>query len=158
MNNSEKKEKSGTIALNRRARHDYALEDHFEAGLVLQGWEVKSLRAGRLQLVDSYVILKNGEAWLFNAQITPLGTVSTHFIPEPHRTRKLLLNKRELFKLAGAIQREGYTVIPLAVYWKKNKAKVEIALAKGKKNYDKRESEKNRDWQREKQKVMKKRR
>jgi SsrA-binding protein len=158
MNNSDKKEKSGTIALNRRARHDYALEDHFEAGIVLQGWEVKSLRAGRLQLQDSYVILKGNEAWLFNAQITPLGTVSTHFVAEPTRTRKLLLNQRELGKLAGAIQREGYTVIPLAAYWKKNKVKIEIALAKGKKNYDKRETEKRRDWDREKQKVMKKRR
>lgn len=157
MNNKEK-ENSGTIALNRRSRHDYHIEDRFEAGLVLQGWEVKSLRAGRLQLQDSYVIFKGGEGWLFNAQITPLGTVSTHFIAEPTRTRKLLLKQRELSKLAGAIQREGYTVIPLAVYWKKNKVKVEIALAKGKKNYDKRETEKRRDWEREKQQVMKKRR
>lgn len=143
-----------TIALNRRARHDYILEQRFEAGLVLQGWEVKSLRAGKAQLNDSYVHLKNGEAWLFNTLITPLATVSTHFTPEPTRSRKLLLTQRQLSQLFGAVNREGYTLIPLALYWKKNYVKVEIALAKGKKLYDKRETEKQRDWDRQKQRLL----
>lgn len=143
-----------TIALNRKARHDYFIEERFEAGLVLEGWEVKSLRDGRLQLSDSYVLLKNGEAWLFNAHITPLQTASTHINPNPTRSRKLLLNQRELNKLFGAVQKEGYTLIPLSVYWKHNRAKVEIALAKGKKDYDKRETEKRREWDREKQRIL----
>lgn len=147
-----------TIAVNRRARHDYHIEERFEAGLVLHGWEVKSLREGKVQLSESYVLLKNGEAWLFHAHISPLPTVSTHFIPDPLRTRKLLLNLRELSKLFGAVQREGYTVIPLSLYWKKNRVKVEIGLAKGKKLYDKRETEKRRDWEREKQRALRRRR
>lgn len=151
-------EENKTITVNRRARHDYHIEERFEAGLVLQGWEVKSLRANKVQLSDSYVLLKNGEAWLFNAHITPLPTVSTHFIPDPMRNRKLLLNMRELSKLFGAVQREGYTLIPLSMYWKKNRVKVEIGLAKGKKLYDKRETEKRRDWEREKQRAMRRRR
>jgi SsrA-binding protein len=146
-----------TIATNRKAHHDYFLEERFEAGLVLQGWEVKSLRAARVQLNDSYVLLKNGEAWLFNAHLSPLSTVSTHIHADPVRNRKLLLKQRELSRLFGAVQREGYTVIPLALYWKKNYAKLEIALAKGKKQYDKRETEKRRDWDRQKQQLLKKR-
>ncbi len=145
-----------TIAVNRKARHDYHIEDRYEAGLVLQGWEVKSIRDGRVQLNDSYVILRGGEAWLFNAHITPLTTASTHVHPEPTRSRKLLLNTRELSKLFGAVQREGYTLIPLSLYWKRNRVKVEVALAKGKKDYDKRETEKKRDWQRQKQRLFKK--
>ncbi|MGB6975882.1 MAG: SsrA-binding protein SmpB [Gammaproteobacteria bacterium] len=146
-----------TIATNRKAHHDYFLEERFEAGLVLQGWEVKSLRAARAQLNDSYVLLKRGEAWLFNAHFSPLSTVSTHIHADPVRNRKLLLNQRELSRLFGAVQREGYTVIPLALYWKKNRAKLEIALAKGKKQYDKRETEKRRDWDRQKQQLLKRR-
>lgn len=156
MNKQKNLTENKTIALNRRAKHEYQFEDRFEAGLVLQGWEVKSLREGKVQLHDSYVILKNGEAWLLNAQITPLKTVSTHFQPEPNRTRKLLLNNRELSKLFGAAKREGYTIIPLALYWKRNLVKVEIALAKGKKVYDKRETEKKRDWERQKQRIFRK--
>lgn len=143
-----------TIALNKKATHDYFVEERFEAGLVLEGWEVKALRAGRLQLKDSYVILRQGEAWLLNAHISPLPTASTHIQPDAERTRKLLLHARELSFLVGSVQRQGYTLIPLAVYWKKNRVKMEFGLAKGKKLHDKRQSEKERDWQREKQKIM----
>ena len=154
-----KKTTSGqrTIALNKKALHDYTIEQRFEGGLVLQGWEVKSLRAGKGQLKDSYVIMRRGEAWLLNSHISPLSTVSTHYIPEPERSRKLLLHARELSFLAGAVQREGYTLIPLAMYWKNNRAKIEFGLAKGKQLHDKRESEKSRDWAREKQRIMKSR-
>ena|SRR5262245_15073123 len=145
-----------TIALNKKAFHDYIIEQRFEAGLALEGWEVKSLRAGSLQLKDSYVVLRKGEAWLLNAHISPLTTVSTHIHPEPERSRKLLLHAKELSFLVGAVQRQGYTLVPLAVYWKKNRAKVEFGLAKGKKLYDKRETEKKREWQREKQRMLKK--
>ncbi len=144
-----------TIALNRKAHHDYLIEQRFEGGIVLEGWEVKSLRAGRAQLKDSYVIIHDGAAWLLNAHISPLNTVSTHFIPEPERSRKLLLHRKELNQLMGAAQRKGYTIIPLALYWKKNRVKLEFGLAKGKKQYDKRESEKSRDWEREKQRLTK---
>lgn len=154
-----KKTTSGqrTIALNKKALHDYTIEQRFEGGLVLQGWEVKSLRAGKVQLKDSYVIMRRGEAWLLNAHISPLNTVSTHYVAEPERSRKLLLHAKELSFLAGSVQREGYTLIPLALYWKHNRAKVEFGLAKGKQLHDKRESEKNRDWVREKQRIMKSR-
>jgi len=145
---------SSTIALNKKSRHDYHLEDRFEAGLVLEGWEVKSLRAGRVQLRDSYILLKNGEAFLFGALITPLPTVSTHFKPDPQRTRKLLLHRQELNKLIGAVERKGYALIPTAMFWKKGRAKLEIALAKGKQAHDKRASEKDRDWQRQKQRLL----
>jgi SsrA-binding protein len=146
---------SSTIALNKKSRHDYQLEERFEAGLVLEGWEVKSLRAGRVQIRDSYVLLKSGEAFLFGALITPLQTASTHIKPDPQRTRKLLLNRQELSKLIGAVERKGYTLIPTAMYWKRGRAKLEIALAKGKQLHDKRASEKDRDWQRQKQRIMK---
>lgn len=157
MSQQNKTNERPTIAVNRKAQHDYHLEERFEAGLVLQGWEVKSLRAGRGQLNDSYVLLKHGEAWLFNAHITPLNTVSTHIYADPLRNRKLLLNNRELSHLFGAVQRQGYTVIPLALYWKRNRVKIEIALAKGKKQYDKRETEKRRTWERQKQQLLKRR-
>jgi SsrA-binding protein len=153
--NKKQSTHDNTIAVNRKAYHDYTIEDRIEAGLVLQGWEVKSLRAGRGQLKDSYVVIRGGEAWLLNTHITPLNTVSTHFIAEPERTRKLLLHRKELNRLIGAIQREGYTIIPLKMYWNHGRAKIEIAYAKGKKLYDKRASEKDRDWQREKQRIMK---
>ncbi|MDT8388389.1 MAG: SsrA-binding protein SmpB [Thiogranum sp.] len=152
-----KKSPGSTIALNKRARHEYVLEDKQEAGLVLEGWEVKSLRAGKVQLVDAYVMLKNNEAFLFGALITPLQTASTHIQPDSRRTRKLLLHREELDKLIGAVERKGYALIPTAMYWKKGRAKLEIALAKGKKEHDKRASVKDRDWQRDKQRLMRSR-
>jgi len=148
-------ENDSLIADNRRARHDYTFEDRFEAGLVLLGWEVKSLRVGRLQLSESHVIIKNNAAWLINANIAPLPTVSTHITPDPERTRKLLLHEKELQKLIGAVQRKGYTIVPLNMHWKRGRAKIEIALAKGKKLHDKRQTEKDRDWQRQKQTIAK---
>jgi len=144
------------ICQNKKARFEYHIEETFEAGLVLEGWEVKSLRAGKAQLVDSYVLLKNNEAWLIGALITPLTTVSTHIKAEPTRTRKLLLSRKELDKLIGFTQQKGYTLIPLNMYWKKCRVKLAIALAKGKKLHDKRATEKARDWQREKQRILKK--
>jgi SsrA-binding protein len=152
--NSKKALQGSTIALNRRARHDYFIEQSIEAGLVLQGWEVKSLRSGRAQLTESYVVLKNGEAWLLGCHITPLATVSMHHShPDPTRTRKLLLHERELSKLAGSIMRKGYTLIALKLYWKKNRVKLEVGLAKGKQEHDKRASIKEKDWQREKMRL-----
>jgi SsrA-binding protein len=145
-----------TIAVNRKAHHEFSIEDHYEAGLVLQGWEIKSLRAGRVQLDQSYVLLKNNEAWLLGSLITPLLTASTHIHPDPQRTRKLLLHQSELNKLIGSVERKGYTLIPLKLYWKNNRIKLDIALAKGKKQHDKRATEKERDWAREKQRLMKK--
>ncbi len=150
----QKKQSPGTIALNKKALHDYFIEQKFEAGLVLAGWEVKSLRAGKAQLVDSYVLLKDGEAWLMGAHITPLTSASTHVIADPTRTRKLLLNKRELGKLFGAVQQKGYACVALSLYWKKHMIKCEIALAKGKKEFDKRHTEKERDSDREIQRAM----
>lgn len=144
----------GTIALNRKAKHEYHIFDRFEAGLVLTGWEVKSLRAGKCQLTDAYVIFKDGEAWLFGSHITPLTTASTHVIADPIRTRKLLLHAKEIARLMGSIGQDGYTCVPLAIYWKKNRVKCEVALVKGKKLHDKRETEKDRDWNRQKQRVI----
>jgi SsrA-binding protein len=143
-----------TIALNKKARHEYTLEDRLQAGLALQGWEVKSLRAGKVQLVDSYILLKGGEAFLLGALITPLPTASTHIQPEPTRTRKLLLHRDEIDRLVGAVDRKGYALIPTAMFWSKGRAKLEIALAKGKKEHDKRAALKERDWQRDKQRLM----
>jgi SsrA-binding protein len=145
---------SSTIALNKKAKHDYFIEEKFEAGLELQGWEVKSCREGKAQLTDSYVIFKNGEAWLLGARIQPLPSASTHFVTEPDRTRRLLLNKRELAKLIAAVERKGHTVVATAIYWKKHLIKCEIALAKGKASHDKRETERERDWDRQKQRLM----
>ena len=162
MGKAKKKKKPGTggstIALNKKSHHDYTLGERFEAGLVLEGWEVKSLRAGRVQLRDAYVLLKDGEAWLLGALITPLPTASTHIQPDPTRTRKLLLHREELNKLIGAVERKGYTLIPTAMYWKNGRAKLEIALAKGKQTHDKRATERERDWQRDKQRLLKGRR
>ncbi|HEU4600811.1 MAG TPA: SsrA-binding protein SmpB [Steroidobacteraceae bacterium] len=146
---------SALIAENRKARHDYFIEETYEAGLVLQGWEVKSMRAGRVQLKEGYVFIKNGEAFLFGAHVSALPTASTHVIPDPIRTRKLLLNKSELSGLIGAVERRGYTLVPLELYWKAGKAKLRIGLAKGKKEHDKRATSKDRDWQREKSRLMK---
>lgn len=152
----DKQKTNANIATNRKATHDYFIEERYEAGVSLLGWEVKSLRAGRVQLDQAYVLLKNGEAWLFGALITPLQTVSTHIIPDPQRTRKLLLKGREISKLIGSVERKGYTVVPLSLYWKNNYVKLEIGLAKGKKLHDKRASDKERDWKIEKQRLLKK--
>ena len=145
---------SGSIAQNKRARHDYLLEDKFEAGLALTGWEVKSMRESKVQLTESYVWLKDGEAWLLGAHITPLKTASTHVVADPTRTRKLLLHRRELAKIFAATQQKGRTCVALALYWKGNKIKCEIALGIGKKEHDKRATEKDRDWNREKRRIM----
>lgn len=146
---------SSTIALNKKARHDYLIEDTFEAGIVLQGWEVKSIRDGRVQMTDTYVMVKDGELYWLGGQITALLSASTHVNPEPSRARKLLLHRREIDKLIGAIDRKGYTLVPLKMYWKKGRAKLEIGLAKGKKEHDKRAADKDRDWNREKARIMK---
>ncbi|MFK5913906.1 MAG: SsrA-binding protein SmpB [Woeseiaceae bacterium] len=151
----DKKSNSNTIVLNKKARHDFNLEERFEAGMILEGWEVKSLRAGKVQIRDSYVFIKKNEAFLSSTVITPLETASTHIHPQPQRMRKLLLNRSEIDKLIGAIDRKGYTLVATAMYWKKGRAKLEIALAKGKKEHDKRASEKDRDWKREKARILK---
>ena len=143
------------IAENRRARHEYFIEESYEAGLSLMGWEVKSLRAGRAQLAEAYVFLKDAEAYLFGAHVSALPTASTHVIPDPIRTRKLLLNRAELNRLVGAVERRGYTLIPLELYWKGGRVKLKIGLARGKKEHDKRDTSKERDWQREKSRLMK---
>lgn len=146
---------SSKIALNKKARHDYFIEDTYEAGLVLEGWEVKSLREGRAQITESYVHIRNGEAWLLGAHITPLQTASTHISPDPTRTRKLLLNRNELDRLIGAVERKGYTLVPLNLHWSKGRTKLDIGLAKGKKQHDKRADKKDQDWQRQKARIMK---
>jgi SsrA-binding protein len=150
-----KDDKNPTIAENRQARHEYFIEETYEAGLSLQGWEVKSMRAGRVQLKEAYVFLKNAEAYLYGAHVSALPTASTHVIPDPIRTRKLLLNRAELSRLVGAVERKGYTLVPLEMYWKAGRAKLRIGLAKGKKEHDKRNTSKDRDWQREKSRLMK---
>jgi SsrA-binding protein len=152
---NQKQKTNSTIALNRKVQHEYFIEDRYEAGLVLRGWEVKSLRAGRVQLDQAYVLIKGNEAWLFGALITPLSTVSTHVTPDPTRTRKLLLHAGELKKLIGSVERKGYTLVPVCLYWKNNRVKLEIGLAKGKKLHDKRATEKERDWNRQKQRLLK---
>jgi SsrA-binding protein len=155
MAKSKDKDKAGgTIALNKRARHEYHIDRRFEAGIALEGWELKSLRAGRINFGDSYAIVRQGEIYLFGASIVPLISASTHVVAEDRRTRKLLLHRREIDELIGAVERKGYTLIPTALYWKGNKVKLELALARGKQAHDKRETEKQRDWDREKQRVM----
>lgn len=156
MNKPKKKKKpqSNTIALNKRARHDYFIEEKFEAGLALAGWEVKALRAGRGQLTDSYVIFKDDEAWLFGCQIQPLPEVSTHLVTDPTRSRKLLLKSREIARLQEAKNQKGYTIVATALYWKNHLVKCEVALAKGKQQHDKRQSDKERDWNLQKQRLM----
>lgn len=151
----EKKATPHTIALNRKARYEYTLEEYFEAGIALEGWEVKSLRAGKVQLTESYVIIKRNEAWWLGGLITPLLSASTHIKPDSQRTRKLLLHKAELNKLIGAVERKGYTLIPVNLHWHKGRVKMDIALAKGKQLHDKRASEKEKDWQRQKQQMAK---
>lgn len=143
-----------TIALNKKASHEYYLEERFEAGLQLQGWEVKALREGRGQITDTYIVFKGGEAYVLNMHIPALSTVSVHVKPEPERSRKLLLHKKEILMLMGAKERGGYTIVATAMYWKKNKAKLEIALAKGKKLHDKRDADKEKDWKREQGRIL----
>ncbi len=150
------KQQNATIAVNRQAKFEYSIEEKFEAGMVLEGWEVKSLRDGRVQLKESYVAIKRGEAWLSGAHISPLLSASTHVNPDSIRSKKLLLNRHELNKLIGSVERKGYTLIPLSMYWKNGRAKLEIGLAKGKQLHDKRAASKDRDWQREKARIMKK--
>jgi len=144
-----------TIAQNKKARFDYFIEESFEAGLALEGWEVKSLRAGKAQLTESYVILRDGEAWLLGSHLTPLNTASTHVHPDPTRTRKLLMNRKEIDRFTGLVERKGYTLVALELYWSKGRAKLAVGLAKGKKQHDKRAHEKDRDWERDKARVMK---
>ena len=158
MAKKPKKPKQGgsTIALNKKAGHNFFIEERFEAGLSLEGWEVKSLRAGRINITEAYVRVKSGEAFLLGAHITPLATASTHVHPDSTRTRKLLLRRDELNKLIGAVERRGYTLVPTAMYWKKGRAKLEIGLGKGTKLHDKRADTKDRDWQREKERIFKK--
>jgi SsrA-binding protein len=153
----KKKAKNGgaSITVNRQARHDYFIEDNYEAGLVLQGWEVKSLRDNRVQLKESYVVIQKGEAYLLGAHITPMPTASSHIKADPTRTRKILLHREELNKLIGLVERKGYALVPLSLYWKKGRAKLDIGLAKGKKLHDKRATSKERDWQREKERIFK---
>ena len=146
---------SNTIAQNKKARFDYFIEERFEAGLALEGWEVKSLRAGKAQLVDSYVLLRNGEAWLLGSHVTPLNSASTHVHADPTRTRKLLLNRKEIDRMTGLVERKGYTLVALELYWSKGRAKLAVGLAKGKKQHDKRATEKDRDWERDKARLLK---
>ena len=155
MNKKKPSSSDNTIAVNKKARHDYFIEDTLEAGIALEGWEAKSLRAKSIQLKESYVLLKDGEAWLFGAHISPLPTASTHINPDPIRTRKLLLHRREIDRLIGAVERKGFTIIPLKLYWKKSNAKVQVGIAKGKQLHDKRTTQKDRDWQRDKARIMK---
>jgi SsrA-binding protein len=155
MSKSPKKAGGSTIALNRRAKFDFHLEERFEAGMALEGWEVKSLRAGKVQLTDSHVFVKDGEAFISNIHITPLPEASTHATPEPTRVRKLLLHKKEIARIFAAISAKGYTCVTTALYWKGPHVKCEVALAKGKKQYDKRQDEKEKDWQRAKQRILK---
>jgi len=143
-----------TISLNRRARHEYHLEERFEAGLVLQGWEVKAIRAGRGNMGDAYAYVHNGEIYLIGAQITPLLQASSHRLPEDRRQRKLLLHRRQIDTLIGRVERGGYTLVPTAMYWSGHRVKLEIAVAKGKQTHDKRQSAKDRDWARDKQRAL----
>ena len=153
-NAKDKANGGGTIALNKRARHESHLDERHEAGLALQGWELKSIRAGRANITEAYAVIRDGELFLFGAQMTPLISASTHVVADERRTRKLLLHRNEIDTLIGKVQREGYTIVPTALYWKGNKVKAELALARGKQTHDKREASKERDWNREKQRLL----
>ncbi len=143
-----------SIAQNRKAFHDYFIEERFEAGIALEGWEVKSIRAGHIQLKESYVVVMSEEIWLIGCHITPLSAASTHVHPDPTRTRKLLMHAAEIQKLIGKVERAGYTLVPLDLHYKGGRVKIEIGLAKGKKQHDKRDAEKEKDWKREQQRLM----
>lgn len=153
--NKQIKKNFYNIILNKKAFHDYHIKQRLEAGLVLEGWEVKSIRDGRVQLRDSYVVFKSGEAWLIGAHFSPLPNVPHYIKPDPKRSRKLLLHKYEITKLFGTVQEKGLTIVPLDLHWNKNRIKTEISLVKGKKNFDKRETIKRREWEREKYRVLK---
>lgn len=146
-----------SIVENKKAFHDYFVEERYEAGLVLEGWEVKAIRAGRVQIKEAYVILKEAEPYVIGMHVSPLSTASTHVRPDPTRTRKLLLNAEEIRKLIGKVEQRGYTLVPLDLHYSKGRVKIAIGLARGKKQYDKRETEKERDWQREQQRLLRKR-
>ena len=150
-----KQKSPANIAQNKRARYDFQIEETFEAGISLQGWEVKSLREGHVQLKESFALLKDNEAFLLGCHITPLLSASTHVNPDATRTRKLLLHRSELDKLIGAVERKGYTLVPMSLFWKHGRAKLQLGLGKGKKKHDKRATEKSRDWQRQKERIMK---
>ncbi len=149
------KQSPSSIAVNKKARYDYFIEERFEAGLALEGWEVKSLRAGKAQLTESYVIVRNGEISLLGAHLTPLSSASSHISADPTRTRKLLLHRKEIDRLSGLVERKGFTLVPLELYWARGRAKLAVGLAKGKKQYDKRATTKDRDWERDKARAMK---
>lgn len=156
MSKKNSKNPTGTIALNKKAKHEFSLIDKFEAGVQLQGWEIKSIRAGKVNLTDSYVFVKDGEAFITNLTIQPLNQASTHVICSPDRVRKLLLHKREIEQLMGGLDRQGLTIVATAMYWKACWAKIEVCLAKGKQEHDKRDAIKDRDWARQKERMMKK--
>jgi len=149
------KRSPSSIALNKKARFNYFIEERFEAGLALEGWEVKSMRAGKAQLSESYVTVRGSEAWLLGSHIAPMTSASSHVKADPTRTRKLLMHRRELDRLTGLVERRGYTLVPLELYWSKGKAKLAVGLAKGKQRHDKRATEKDRDWQRDKARILK---
>lgn len=155
MSKKKQKQPSNTIAQNKKARHDFFLEEKYEAGMALQGWEIKSIREGKVNLVDSHVYIKDGEAFVTNCQIQPLNSASSHVVCDPNRTKKLLLKKREIDKMIGGVERQGHTIVATAMYWKKCWVKLEVYLAKGKQSHDKRDTIKDRDWQRQKSRVMK---
>jgi SsrA-binding protein len=154
MAKDTKEDGKALIAENRKARHEYFIEDRYDAGLSLMGWEVKSMRAGRVQLTESYVVIRGGEMFLIGAHMSPLNSASTHVVADPTRSRKVLLNRVEIDRLVGAVERDGYTLVPLELYWKQGRAKLRVGLAKGKKQHDKRATEKDRDWQRDKARVL----
>ena len=149
------KRSPSSIALNKKARFNYSIEERFEAGLALEGWEVKSLRAGKAQLSESYVTLRGGEAWLFGSHIAPMASASSHVKADPTRTRKLLMHRKEIDRLTGLVERRGYTLVPLELYWSNGKAKLAVGLGKGKQRRDKRAAEKDRDWERDRARVLK---
>lgn len=155
MAKNKDKQPPNSIALNRKARHNYTIEKTFETGIVLTGWEIKSIRAGKAQIAESYVVLRKGELWLIGSQISPLNSASSHIKAEANRSRKLLLHRKEISELIGHTERKGYTLVPLKMYWKKNLVKLEIALAKGKKQHDKRQASKENSWKIEKQRLLK---
>ena len=151
----KKKSSDNTIANNRVARHDYFIDDDIEVGMALEGWEVKSMREGNLQLKESYVMVKNGELWITGAHVSPLSSTSTHVSPDPRRTRKLLAHRSEIDRLAGMVERKGFTLVALSAYWVRGRAKLKIGVAKGKKSHDKRASLKDRDWKRDQARILK---
>lgn len=142
------------IATNRRALHDYSIEQHYECGLSLQGWEVKAIRDGKVNIAEAHALIRNGEAWLLGSRVTPLASASTHINPEPDRSRKLLLTKKEISHLIGAVDRQGYTLVPLSLYWRRGRVKLDLGLARGRKSFDKRQLIKSRDWSRQQARLL----